>query len=213
MIIICGKTASGKSTVQKELAKLGMNKVVTYTTRPPRDGELDGEDYHFIDRDEFRELMNDGFFVETTAYHVATDEVWYYGTPLHEIQDADSDKVLVANPSGLTQIKDYCEFNNLKSPIVCQIKASEDIALERLLHRNDNPKEAERRVKADNYDFKEIDRYVDFSFRSDLGNMTPSVLAEEIMATYLLYTSQEISKLEKVISHLDSMAYELTEGF
>ena len=50
MIILVGKSCSGKDTVVKELAKMGYNKIVTCTTRPPRPGEIDGREYHFLNK-------------------------------------------------------------------------------------------------------------------------------------------------------------------
>lgn len=56
MIILCGKSGSGKDTVGKELVDMGYKRVVTYTTRPMRPGELDGHQYHFVSVDKFEEL-------------------------------------------------------------------------------------------------------------------------------------------------------------
>ena len=54
MIVLVGKTCSGKDSIKKELINLGMKNIVTYTTRPLRNGEVNGVDYHFIDIDTFR---------------------------------------------------------------------------------------------------------------------------------------------------------------
>ena len=57
MIVIVGESASGKSTVEKILnEKYGMRKVVSYTTRPPRDTEVNGVDYNFISMNDFLDL-------------------------------------------------------------------------------------------------------------------------------------------------------------
>ena len=67
MLILCAPMASGKDTIQKELIKMGMNSVVSYTTRPPRKGEVDGIAYHFITKEDFLNKENQGFFAETTS--------------------------------------------------------------------------------------------------------------------------------------------------
>lgn len=52
ILILCGPTASGKSTTQKVLCeKYGFHKVVAYTTREPRENEVFGEDYYFVTED------------------------------------------------------------------------------------------------------------------------------------------------------------------
>ena len=48
MIVLIGESASGKSSIERCLVEdYGYNKIVSYTTRPPRAGEVDGIDYHF----------------------------------------------------------------------------------------------------------------------------------------------------------------------
>ena len=48
MLLLTGKTCSGKDTIKKELIKMGMESVITYTTRPPRKKEIDKMSYHFV---------------------------------------------------------------------------------------------------------------------------------------------------------------------
>ena len=76
MIILVGASATGKSVVAKQLyEKYNIKKVVTYTTRAMRDGEVNDVDYHFISKDDFINKMNNNYFIETAQYH---DN--YYGT-------------------------------------------------------------------------------------------------------------------------------------
>ena len=57
LILFLGESGSGKTTVQRELEKRGVKKVVTYTTRPLREGEADGVEYHFITEERLRKLL------------------------------------------------------------------------------------------------------------------------------------------------------------
>ena len=58
IIYIMGKSSSGKDTIYNGLKqKLDMSTYVMYTTRPIRDGEVDGETYNFIEQDEMREYI------------------------------------------------------------------------------------------------------------------------------------------------------------
>ena len=153
-----------------------METVTTYTTRPPRPGEKDGITYHFISKDDFLRRKQEGFFAETTSYHVATGEIWYYGSAVEDLKD---NKVIIVNPEGLKQLKNIESLN----PVSFYITVSEETIWDRLKHRGDNIDEAVRRLNADREDFSDIINYVDFSFSNDLG-LKPEILAEMILYTY-----------------------------
>ena len=76
MICILGGSAAGKSTVAGILSGLKpYHKIITYTTRPPRRGEIDGIDYHFVSNDTYVKMQKDMEFAETGSYNG-----WNYGT-------------------------------------------------------------------------------------------------------------------------------------
>ena len=80
LIVVSGPAGSGKGTVNSQLVATGdFVFSVSATTRAPRPGEIDGVNYHFIDRDEFERRIADNGFLEYTTY---CDN--YYGTPLKE---------------------------------------------------------------------------------------------------------------------------------
>ena len=84
-LIISSPSGAGKTTLSRMLLESEPHIVmsVSVTTRPPRPGEVDGRDYHFIDRDEFFRLRDSGGLLEWA-------EVFgnYYGTPRHKVEDA-----------------------------------------------------------------------------------------------------------------------------
>lgn len=175
MILLAGKTCSGKNVIQQELAKMGIEPVVTYTTRPPRKGEVDGSTYHFVTNDEFLAKEQSGFFAETTSYRVANDDIWRYGSAL---EDLTYDKSLIVNPDGLRRIR------RVKSiiPITFYIIVDENVIWNRLRQRGDNAAEARRRLNADEVDFVGIDEYIDFAIRNE--DLTPKQVAEMIFYLY-----------------------------
>lgn len=63
MIVLVGESASGKSSIEKELIALGFNKIVTYTTRPMRKEDVDGETYHFITEEQFNDMIEKIFLL------------------------------------------------------------------------------------------------------------------------------------------------------
>ena len=71
VIVIMGKSLSGKSYLQKELVKQGFPKMITATTRPKRQGEVDGQDYYFVDK-----MAKDA--IAPRKYHVVNNQEWDY---------------------------------------------------------------------------------------------------------------------------------------
>ncbi len=176
MILLCGKSCAGKTTIVKELKKLGLEEAISYTTRPPRKGEVNGITYHFITKEEFLEKRAQGFFAETTSYNVATGETWYYGSAIEDLTD---DKVAIVNPDGLRHIRKIKSLN----PVAFHIIADKTTILKRAEKRGDDTDEVLRRLIADDFDFADINSYIDFAFRSDFG-LDPKALAELILYTY-----------------------------
>ncbi len=79
---LIGKSCAGKDSLYKILIKdkeLGLNPVVRYTTRPIRDGETDGVNYHFVSMDEHDRLASSGRIIEEQVYHTVHGD-WYYFT-------------------------------------------------------------------------------------------------------------------------------------
>ncbi|MCH7945150.1 MAG: guanylate kinase [Armatimonadetes bacterium] len=71
MGVLSGPSGVGKDTVIDAWAKVNplVVRVVTYTTREPRDGEKDGRDYNFVDAQRFAELQEKGWFWESKCVH------------------------------------------------------------------------------------------------------------------------------------------------
>lgn len=175
ILVLIGKSASGKDSIKRELLKAGYDSVVTYTTRPPRSGEKDGVAYHFISKDEFFKKLANGFFTESTAYNVASGETWYYGTAK---EDLTGDKVIIMNPDGLRVIRRMKEVHTVSF----LIEANDDIRWQRLAKRGDDIEEIYRRVYADEKDFYGIDDFVDVRILNN--NRSVKELAEEIDRKY-----------------------------
>ena len=164
MIIIVGKTCSGKSSVARILQeRYGINRILTYTTRPPREGE--GLEYHFVADEDFEMLKSKDFFFETTQYQVACGETWKYGTA---ISDLNNDSCIVMNPDGLKKFKKLLDPNEYTFTVV-YLNVTEGCQWNRLRLRggNGSSDEASRRVEADRKDFAEIGSYYDFAITTD----------------------------------------------
>lgn len=66
IIVFTGPDGSGRKSVAEAVGQtFGMEKVVSYVTRQPRPGEIDGQDYHFITHEEYMEMERQGEFLES----------------------------------------------------------------------------------------------------------------------------------------------------
>jgi guanylate kinase len=106
LIVVSGPSGVGKDTIIKRLLELDKNLKysVSYTTRAPRKGEVDGVNYRFVDRKRFEELIKQGVFLEHATY-----DGNLYGTPIAEVErarDAGRDVVLKIDIQGAEQVRE-----------------------------------------------------------------------------------------------------------
>lgn len=85
IIIIAAPTGGGESTITNGLLKLVPNseRFVTTTSRAPRGTEQNGVDYNFISKEDFKNKIEQGYFLEYTHIENRDD---YYGTPLEQVK-------------------------------------------------------------------------------------------------------------------------------
>lgn len=108
LIVLSAPSGTGKSTVLKQLFAQRSNIYfsVSYTTRKPREGEVDGVTYNFVTREEFERMIAAGELLEYAEY-VGN----YYGTSLKAIQDrleGGVDVLLEIEVKGAAQIRQRC---------------------------------------------------------------------------------------------------------
>lgn len=162
VIGICGKSASGKDTTATRLVDeyiemgIPVNKVVSYTTRPPREGEIDGVDYHFVDLETFIDMQYDNKFIEHTKFRG-----WRYGTAFNSLRD-DCINICVLNPAGMTKLQRLCPWS-LKCELF-YLKVPFYVRLKRSIKREHTFKwEFIRRAFADWEDFSGYDDYFGYA--------------------------------------------------
>lgn len=176
MIVLVGKTASGKTLIANEMMKRGYKKIVTTTTRPMRKKEFDGIDYDFISEDEFIEKAKNHYFLEFTSYKTING-TWYYGTPLESVENAKDKSVVILSPYGCKEALSLLSDENIT---IFYIYANNNTIKSRLMKRGDNKDEAERRIKADNADFKGIELLADRIIYNN-GNRKIEDVVDEII--------------------------------
>jgi guanylate kinase len=145
-VVLVGGMASGKTTLAKQMEKEGFRRVITYTTRPKRKGEVDGVDYHFISDTEFARKMHEGFFAEATVYNTVFG-MWLYGSAKEDYNSPDN-TVIVLNPQGV--------INLSEKAFIVYLNLSESILRERAIERGDSLPEINRRLADDKLYFEEM---------------------------------------------------------
>lgn len=154
MIVIIGEGASGKDTLADALIYKDpkYRKLVMFTTRPMRDDEKDGKDYHFVNSAAFEELSKRDFFIEENTYND-----WRYGTPKCEIEGDTEHLVAVMTPAGMRRLR----MNGVKF-ISVYLRVDRRSRLIQMIERGDNIEEAYRRNVADLGQFDGIEDEVDY---------------------------------------------------
>lgn len=141
LIVITGKTASGKDTIiSRILAHYpNLKRIVTTTSRTMREGERDGVEYHFISRANFEQEIKNNEFLEYVKYGGN-----FYGTQRKEFS-AKTDTLWKIDPSRAGRIREL-----INSPaVVIYINTSDDAILPRLRTRGLSEEEIKKRMADD----------------------------------------------------------------
>lgn len=157
ILALFGKSGAGKDTIQNlileaEGSEVVFNKIISHTTRPRRENEMEGWDYHYIDRKEFtRKLLNEEF-IEAKEFNQ-----WYYAASV-EALDPNRINIGVFTPSGIYSLFEVQSRFNLKI-LPIYVRVSDKTRLLRALNRENDPdvKEIIRRYAADEVDFSTLD--------------------------------------------------------
>lgn len=166
LIVLSAPSGCGKSTIVKRLLEERDNIrfSVSATTRAPREGEVDGVDYYFIDRETFADMVEKGEFLEYAEY---VDNC--YGTPRAPVErelEAGNDVLLDIETQGAFHVREACpdalmifllppSFEELERRLVLRGKDSIEVIRHRL--------EVARREceKADQYDYRIVNDEVE----------------------------------------------------
>ena len=151
IIAIMGKAGSGKDTLCQALLDqpefLGAQPIVSCTTRPIRDNEQDGVNYHFLTNEQFTNQILSGEMIEATVFNN-----WCYGTSVKNLSENNLN-IGVFNPEGVGLLRDR---DNIDLKVIC-LEANDKDRLLRQLNREKNPNchEIIRRFTADEADFSD----------------------------------------------------------
>lgn len=177
-IVLIGASGSGKSIIEHELSERGFRKIVSYTTRQPREGEKNGKDYWFVSNDTFKDMLAEGLFAEYEEYSQGR----FYGTLKSDYVEGNN--VAVLTPNGIRQVK-----RNLPNSDIYSVLVNADLGTRMLRYINrigvdkftyDDKNELCSRADRDFGAFlgsnKEVNLIVDNNYGTDIKDIVSDII-------------------------------------
>ncbi len=164
LFAISGISGSGKTTTMREIMN---NEVVSFTTRKPRQNEIDGKDYIFSSRDEILELENGNRLIE---------KVEYRGNIYGITKDEFESKIKNGHAFVIVDYHGYKQFKALYDNVVgIYFKISKGDAYKRMLERGDSEESIKSRM---NFIEKELEneKYYDYVVLNEEGKQLQTIL-------------------------------------
>ena len=156
---VMGKSSSGKDTIYKKLLEIHpeFHTIVPYTTRPIREGEHNGVEYHFVNEKCLNEMQAAGQVIEVRSYDTKCGIWTYFTADDGQIDLEEHDYLVIGTLESYRALKEY--FGDGKI-IPIYIEVDDGVRLSRALERErreKDPRYAEmcRRFLADSEDFSE----------------------------------------------------------
>lgn len=157
---IMGKSATGKDTVYKELLKRrpDLKKIIPCTTRPIREGETDGVEYHFMTVEELEKYLRAGKVIELRTYQTVAGPWNYFTMDDGQFDLSGTSRYLMIGT--LESYEKMRQYFGAQALVPIYIEVPDGIRLRRALEREDaqknpNYREVCRRYLADEVDFSE----------------------------------------------------------
>jgi len=176
ILVLLGKSGSGKTTTEKALLAHGIENLVTYTTRVARENEVSGVDYHFISNEEFNKINFDSKFI--------INDKWKYGIILDNLKKKEC-KTFVFSP-----ISEIYALDTISSAInkgfnvnIFILNVDRNIRFERLVARGESKESIEKRFDIENkegdYNYSAFEKFNPIIL--DTGKLNPDEILESIV--------------------------------
>ena len=157
---IMGKSSSGKDTIYRKLQEsenLKLGRLVLYTTRPIRDGEKEGQEYHFVDEAKYFEFDKAEKVIEARTYQTVYGPWTYFTADDGSVDLRKTSYLAIGTLESYQNLKAYYGASAL-CPIYVEVEDGE--RLKRAIAREETQKEPHyeelcRRFLADAEDFSE----------------------------------------------------------
>ena len=159
MIILSSPSGAGKTTLVKKISKENNYKIsISHTTREPRINEIDGEDYYFVSKNKFEELIKEDAFLE----YANVFKNLYGSTKEQVFNDLKNGKNVLFDIDwqGTQQIKNKTSDYNLITFFI--LPPSREVLNERLISRGENNEEI-LQMRMEQFD-KDVLHWKDYDF-------------------------------------------------
>ena len=210
LLILIGKSGSGKDAVMRELtANHDFERIVSTTTRPMRVGEQEGREYHYISKEQFLEGIEHGDFLEYRSYNTifnGESDTWYYGSPKKKLEEGKN-SIAILDVQGA---QDYISYYGKEQCRVAEIIVPNTLREQRARERGSfSESEWKRRAADDEIKFapEKTDSLVDYRIKNT-GTLEAAVdnllhsLADEQLIT-LRQSEQRQEQKQRIFVDMD----------
>jgi len=192
ILLLSGPSGCGKSSLLKEVYKVIDNYYfsISTTTREPRTGEQNGIDYYFVSKEEFKQDIDNGDFLEWAEVHGN-----YYGTSLKPINQALEESKLVIFDIDVQGFEQVIQKLKAITTTVFITTPTIDELEKRLYNRDTDSKEViENRIKNAKIEIDYIDQYDYFIVNDDLSVASDQLvsIAKSSLVKASLYNKKDI---------------------
>lgn len=167
LIVVTGKTASGKDTITDILLQKypTFKKVITSTSRLPRNGEINGVNHHFISREDFLGKVSNNEFVEHIEYAGNL-----YGTEKKEFNQAEN-TIWRIDPSAAGRVREFLK----QELLVIFITTTDEVILDRLRERGLSEEEINKRMSQEKIIWEQYKDSYNYVIENQPGKLDETV--------------------------------------
>lgn len=176
LIVLVGCSASGKDFILKNAVKYieNLKPIVSHTSRPMREGEMEGREYYFVDITTVTDMLNNNEFIEYRHYNVANGCTWTYGVHKDSMDiESDNNYITIVDLQGLKKIEKYFDKLDMRDCIYSiYIDTEAQMRLQRSLSRegsitDDQCREIIRRFENDELFVQPAKDYCNISLKNN----------------------------------------------
>ena len=200
MFILSSPSGAGKTTLTKKIVKNNKNFEISisFTTRKPRPNEINGKDYHFVEKDDFNNLVKENNFFE----HASIFDN-YYGThkkTVLELISKGKDVLFDIDWQGTQQLK---KVKNLSLVTIFILPPNIKILRERLLNRHKNQEKViQKRMDKFNEEVSHWHEYNYVVVNDDLYKCYKKILNIIMSEKKGIKEKQNLNQIKKLIKEL-----------